>query len=635
MLQATAARRRLPVRIRRTPADFAVIFAGLLLLAALALIVGWQVWHIQRVYGGVTVAGVPVGGLTRSAALARVSESLARYPLPSISVTDGVRQWPITGDDLRVTANLLDAVNRAYLVGRAGDAGTQMGDQLAAALGAVDVLPTVTLETGQLRYTVDQIAAAVRRPARPAVQMGDALVPAAPGVDVDVAATMAQLNAALASGDLGQAAVVPLTLIELAPPAAASAEASVAASVAVSVATPVAPSPVAPSLGPLLLQDARTGLTFALDGATLADLVGGGDVMRLNEAKLREILAGWAAQVDVAPRDARLRFDTATQTPVVVQESRAGRKLDIDATVVTIRGALVGGQPRADLVMVAAPPAVDSSRVAEMGIRELVASGASYFAGSSGERLRNIAVAAEKFVGVAIPPNGIFSFNHYVEDISAANGFEDSLIIWGDRTAVGIGGGVCQVSTTIFRAAYAAGLPIVERYNHGYIVDWYGEPGLDATIFTPTVDFRFRNDTGAYLLMQPDLDTARGVLVINFYGTKPDRAVVISAPAQSDEQPAPPPLYTVDPSLAPGQTKQVDWAKPGMTVTVTRTITGGGETRTETLVSKYQPWRAVYLVGSEADIPASARATATPEAPAGEAAPVEEDAPSATPGNAP
>jgi hypothetical protein len=72
-----------------------------------------------------------------------------------------------------------------------------------------------------------------------------------------------------------------------------------------------------------------------------------------------------------------------------------------------------------------------------------------------------------------------------------------------------------------------------------------------------------------------------------------------------------------------------------MTVTVTRTITGGGETRTETLVSKYQPWRAVYLVGSEADIPASARATATPEAPAGEAAPVEEDAPSATPGNAP
>ena len=102
MRHATAARRRLPVRIRRTPADFAVIFAGLLLLAALALIVGWQVWHIQRVYGGVTVAGVPVGGLTRSAALARVSESLARYPLPSISVTDGVRQWPITGDDLRV-----------------------------------------------------------------------------------------------------------------------------------------------------------------------------------------------------------------------------------------------------------------------------------------------------------------------------------------------------------------------------------------------------------------------------------------------------------------------------------------------------------------------------------------------------
>jgi hypothetical protein len=146
------------------------------------------------------------------------------------------------------------------------------------------------------------------------------------------------------------------------------------------------------------------------------------------------------------------------------------------------------------------------------------------------------------------------------------------------------------------------------------VVDWYGDPGLDATIFTPSVDFKFRNDTGAYLLVEPVVDSANGSLTFNLYGTKPDRQVIIGEPAISDVVDAPPPLYTVDPSLAPGQRKQVDWEKPGLTATVTRTIVEGGATRTETLVSKYQPWRAVYLVGSEEDIPAPARATPAAEA---------------------
>jgi hypothetical protein len=101
---------------------------------------------------------------------------------------------------------------------------------------------------------------------------------------------------------------------------------------------------------------------------------------------------------------------------------------------------------------------------------------------------------------------------------------------------------------------------------------------------------------------------------------------------QSNVEPPPPPLYNVDPSLAPGQVKQVEWAKPGMTVNVTRTITQNGETRTETLTSKYQPWRAIYLVGSEADIPASARAGA---ATSDESVSIEAESSSATPAENP
>jgi vancomycin resistance protein YoaR len=170
------------------------------------------------------------------------------------------------------------------------------------------------------------------------------------------------------------------------------------------------------------------------------------------------------------------------------------------------------------------------------------------------------------------------------------------------------------VSTTIFRTAYEGGFPIVARTNHGYVVDWYGEPGLDATIFTPYVDFKFRNDTGAHLLLEPVVDSANGVVTFNFYGTRPDRDVTISKPVITDVKPAEPPQYIVDEALAKGEKKQVDWEKEGMTATVTRTIVENGTTRTDTLVSKYQPWQAVFTVGPGTEIPATPTPTPDPAA---------------------
>jgi vancomycin resistance protein YoaR len=611
--------RRDKLRIHRTPADFAILFALVMLSALAALAIGWQVWHTHRIYSGVTIAGVPVGGLTRAEAMNHVTESLWRYPLPSVNVTHNGRQWPITGDDLRVATDLPDAINRAYLVGRHGSVVARLNTQLAAAVGVENIAPRITLETSRLRYAIDQIATELRRPARARAQVGEIAIPAVPGLDVDVPATVAGLTRALENRVPGQPVVAPLVVIELAPVASTvTADSATGSETDSATGSPNSSSAL---WRPLVVRDPQSGLAFALDAATLQSISVAGDPKLVDETKLRALLTEWAAQLQVEPRNARLRFDLATQSPVVMQESRPGRRLDIEATLATVRGALLGEQNGADLVITTLQPAVDSNRVAEMGIRELVAAGDSYFAGSSAERVRNVQVAADKFIGVVIPPGGIFSFNEFVEDVSAANGFEDSLIIWGDRTAVGIGGGVCQVSTTIFRAAYFAGLPIVERYNHGYVVDWYGEPGLDATIFTPSVDFRFRNDTGAYLLMQPEMDAAGGALTINLYGTKPDRQVIVGAPVQSDITPAPAPLYSVDDTLAPGQRKQVDWAKQGMTVTVQRTIIEGGNTRTETLVSKYQPWRAVYLVGSADDIPVEARSAPAPAAPSVETTP--------------
>jgi vancomycin resistance protein YoaR len=585
-------RRTSTQRIRRRPADFAALFGAVLILLMVATALGWQYWHADRIYAGVTVAGVPVGGLTRVEAVDRLNRTLVRQPLPPLLISYDDRQWPVAAGQAKATVDVLAAVNQAYMVGRRGGTVTQLAEQSWAALGLVDLQPALNLDVPQLRYALSQIAADVRTPARPGARVNDIQIAAQPGVDVDVEQTLAALMTALETNDDATVVAAPLNVRYLEPPLDT-----------VSLAQDVPQPEIGLLLDPLILRDGRYGYVFAIDPAGLEEMLFSRQPLRLDEDRVRAVLKTWASQINIEPADARLRFDIGSGAVQVVQESRMGRELDIEGTLASIREAVQGGSMAGALLIRDLPPAVDSGNVAQMGIRELVASATTYFAGSSPARVRNIEVAADKFDGVVVPPNGVFSFNTIVEDVTSANGFEDSLIIWGDRTAVGVGGGVCQVSTTVFRAAYEAGLPILERYNHGYAVSWYGEPGLDATIYTPTVDFRFRNDTGAYLLIEPVVNSAGGTITFNFYGTKPDRVVAISDPEIRDVVEPKAPIYRIDESLAAGEKKQVDWEQKGMTATVRRTIVENGETRTETLTSKYQPWQAVYLVGPGTDIP--------------------------------
>ncbi len=121
-IQAPYRARTSTSKIRRGPADLAALFVGLLLLALLVAALGWQYWHADRVYSGVTVAGVPVGGLTHAEAIARLNRTVVRQPLPPMLVTYGDRQWPVAAGQATATIDTLDAVNKAYMVGRRGDA---------------------------------------------------------------------------------------------------------------------------------------------------------------------------------------------------------------------------------------------------------------------------------------------------------------------------------------------------------------------------------------------------------------------------------------------------------------------------------------------------------------------------------
>jgi len=250
------------------------------------------------------------------------------------------------------------------------------------------------------------------------------------------------------------------------------------------------------------------------------------------------------------------------------------------------------------------PPFHDSLTAAELGITQLIGEATTYYAGSTQSRKNNIFEAISRFDGVIIAPGEEFSFNTALGDISPETGFVQGKIILGGRTVDGVGGGVCQVSTTLYRAALTAGLPISERSSHGYRVGFYEQgnfpPGLDAAIYQPTQDLRFVNDTGHHILIETSVFHGSDSVQFRLYGTNAGRQVVMEGPTIRNMTPPPATLYEVNSELAPGQSLQVDWAKEGADVTWTRIIldASGQEIRRDTIYTHYMPWAAVVQVAS-------------------------------------
>ncbi len=247
-------------------------------------------------------------------------------------------------------------------------------------------------------------------------------------------------------------------------------------------------------------------------------------------------------------------------------------------------------------------PEITLANSNNFGIEELIGEGQSNYSHSISQRIHKIMLASMQFHGVLVPKRDIFSFNSIVGDISSSTGYQPAYIIKGGKTVLGDGGGVCQVSTTLFRAALNSGLPIVERHAHAYRVGYYendSQPGFDATVFAPSVDFRFKNDTPASILIETDIDKQNNILRFKFYGKKDGRSVSISPVSVYDVQPPPPPLYQDDPTLKKGVQKQVDFAAWGSKVSFEYKVMRGKAIVTQDkFFSAYQPWRAVYLVGT-------------------------------------
>ncbi len=309
-----------------------------------------------------------------------------------------------------------------------------------------------------------------------------------------------------------------------------------------------------------------------------------------------------ASQINQDVKEGQFNFDASTKKVTAFQPSQPGQALDIDKTLSFINLALSGQRAKTiSLPVNIVQPKIKTNQVNDLGIKELIGRGVSNFAGSIPNRIYNVNLTATKINGVLIPPGETFSFNGTVGDITAATGFKQAYVIKGGRTVLDDGGGVCQDSTTLFRAVLNTGLPVVQRVAHSYRVGYYEQgfpPGLDATVFSPSVDFQFKNDTSAHILIQAY--TEGSSLYVDLYGTSDGRTTTLTHPIITNQTPPPPELRQDDPTLPRGQVKQVDWAAWGANVSFKRTVTRGGEViASEIWKSNYRPWQAVFLVGTK------------------------------------
>ncbi len=255
-----------------------------------------------------------------------------------------------------------------------------------------------------------------------------------------------------------------------------------------------------------------------------------------------------------------------------------------------------------ELPLVKSEAEVKTGEVNNMGIKELLGKGTSTFHHSSEVRNVNIKRGAAAVNQVLVAPGEEFSFVKSLGEVSREKGYTMAYIIRGGRTELDVGGGICQVSTTLFRAMLDAGMNITQRRPHAYRVSYYEEdspPGYDATIFIPSPDLRFKNDTGNYVLIQSYYDGANKKLTYEIYGTSDGRKIEIDNYKQWGAAAAPPDVWIDDPNLPAGKIVKEESRVPGLNTSFDWKVRRNGEIiHQQTFVSKYVPWAAVYRRGT-------------------------------------
>lgn len=592
----------------------AVVFGlALFFVFTLLLIGGFQIAHIGRLYPGVSIGGVDVSGMTAEEAQAALASQI-NFPITGqVILTDQSNTWTFSPMSLGLLIDAEGSVEKAMRVGR-GTLKTRLGDQFNAYYYGLDLSPVMLFDQRVAYNTLESLRPAVDIESIEAtLEINGLDVTTTPGQNgrrLDAQATIDMMAPYLMAM---QSVQMPLVVEDLpAGIADASAEAQLARNILSQDFQIGLPS--GESQGPWSIS--RNDLSSMLVLKRITDETGQSRFgLGVDRKQFIQFLSQFAPELSRSPENARFIFNDDTRQLEVIQSAVIGREVDIEMSAQAMEEAILQGNHQVVLDFeYTNPPITDDTTGTDLGITELVHAETSYFYGSDGARVQNIQTAAAEFHGILVPPQTTFSMASAMGDITLDNGYSEAWIIYGDQTIKGVGGGVCQVSTTLFRAAFFAGFPIVERHPHAYRVYYYEKvygnqvnpdfAGLDATVYLPVVDLKFTNDTDNWLLIETYVIPSSSSITFKFYGTKDGRQVNWSTTGLTNIQEEPEPVYRYKAELGEGVIKQVDWGIAGGSVAVYREVTrNGAYLFDDAFYTTYTPWRDVFEFGPNAELP--------------------------------
>ncbi|HEX7542344.1 MAG TPA: VanW family protein [Anaerolineales bacterium] len=608
-------------RPQRSPVPLQILAAligGLLLfLLAVGLITGgYQLLFVGRIFPGISMAGVDLTNMTPAQATTALSQRLTYPTSGRVVFRYGDRVWVATPTDLGMVFDAGTSIQSAYNVGRQGGLFPDLAGQLNAWQGGLELKPVLVFDARVAHGYLQNIAAQIDQPVMETdLHLNGIEVVYTQGQTgqlLNVDATLANLLTQLSDFRDGEVQLVVEEQSPMVLDASAQAE----------TLRQILSAPLT-----LSVADAQTGDPgpWTIEPSVLAGMLTVGRVqtdagwqyqVSADAQALEQFLGQIAPEVNRSPQNARFYFDDPSGQLVLAPNGSAtiGRTLDIAAARDTVTQKLLQGEHTIPLVLTQAQPEVgDDATAASLGITGLVKSYTSYFRGSGAARLQNIKASSSRFYGLLVPPNTTFSMGDALGDISLDNGYAEALIIYNGKTITGVGGGVCQVSTTLFRTALYGGYPIVERHEHAYRVYYYEQTatgtdprlaGLDATVYFPLVDLKFTNDRPYWLLMETYFNPDNYSLTWKFYSGDDGRIVDVQNLGLRNVVPAPDPLFVENPDLGPGEIKQVDWSGDGADITVTRVVSRDGQVLfTDPIQTHYEPWQAVCQYGPGTDNP--------------------------------
>jgi vancomycin resistance protein YoaR len=484
--------------------------AGILVVLAIGATVVFA-GSPSRLPNGTTIGGVDVGGLDSAAAARLLERRFDAVQRRQVEFVAGGRIFRLTASQLGVRPDWEGAIRRAVASAN-GVAPVRGLKRLQLRLFGSDFEPTVEVFPSVLRYTVARIATSIdRKPVDASLErhgLGFDVTTERAGSHLDRTAASDAIVAAL--GSLRRpGAPVRLPVVATLPKVTRDqlAEASQAAATAVS-------APVSLTVGPTRFRLPRWRI------AQFLELPSGGETrVAVGGPAARGWLASLARSVGRPPRDATFRVVSGG---IELVPARPGVALDVEDARRAVERAIFSQTSRtATIGTRTAEPERSTAEAKAMGITGVVGSYTTTYGGTPG-RVHNVQLVAELIDGALIAPGERFSFNETTGERNASKGFEEAPVIINGELQTGIGGGVCQVSTTVFNAAFEAGLSIERRTNHALYISHY-PLGRDATVNYPDIDLVFRNDTDRWLLVRTFVNA--GSLTVNLYGRPQGRRI--------------------------------------------------------------------------------------------------------------